>query len=253
MLLDATTRSIKIKVDAAAATNESPVVVEYADLTTSGFAPGASTTVTNGSTYVTAVAAPAASTQRQVKEISVYNLDTIAHTFTVIYDDNGTQRILIVATLPVGYTLQYLQRSGWKIVAVNDSVDKIFISVVAPSGVGLTTNIGKTVTSIPLVAGDWLVFFMASFNGDATTVLTNRGVSISLVDNTVSDTSDPSRRTNWTNTDGTGLVFAGGFSDLSVGPHRLNLSAATTVYGAVFAGFSVGAANCCGTLLGLRI
>ncbi len=59
----------------------------------------------NGATAVTILAAPASGKQRQVPRygVSVYNADSVAHTYTFQKNKNGTARILdIQATIAAG-------------------------------------------------------------------------------------------------------------------------------------------------------
>lgn len=53
----------------------------------------------NGTTTVDIVAAPAASTRRQVASVSVHNRDTVAAEVTITYNDNGTTYVAAVETL----------------------------------------------------------------------------------------------------------------------------------------------------------
>src|SRR5690606_38749147 len=94
-------------------TTEPTVVIDYVDITTSAFTPGASLTSLNGTTDVTIVAAPVASTTRQVKYINIFNADTVAHTITVQHDDNGTERILWKGLISAGATLSWTPENGW--------------------------------------------------------------------------------------------------------------------------------------------
>lgn len=96
MLLDAPNKSLEITVNAAATTSESHFVVEYTDIP---FAPGASDGVTTGTTIATLVAAPTSGVQRQVKNFTVFNADTVTHTYTLKYNNSGTRRTLPPITL----------------------------------------------------------------------------------------------------------------------------------------------------------
>jgi len=66
------------------------------------FIEGSNDTVTNGTTAVTAVAAPAANTRRIVKTINVYNADDMTVDVFIQLNNNGTIRIISkTATLAV--------------------------------------------------------------------------------------------------------------------------------------------------------
>lgn len=116
MILDTTTRSLEVLYETTATTTESDFAAFWADTQTgSTFSPGQSNGATNGSTAVTLVAAPGASTQRQVKEILIYNADTVSHNFTVRINDSSTIRVLGLFTVPPTYTLFYSPERGWVI------------------------------------------------------------------------------------------------------------------------------------------
>lgn len=117
--LDATTASLEVVLAGAITTNQLPIVSCFADKTTTAFTPGKTTTQTNSTSTVTIVAAPAASTQREVHSINVYNADTVAATITVSGNDNATLRPLVKTTLAVGDTLQYIHNSGWRVMDTN--------------------------------------------------------------------------------------------------------------------------------------
>lgn len=104
IILDSTTKSLKAKLSVAPATTNPDFVASWADDSDTAFLEGSSDGTLNGSTEVTLVAAPAASTRRVIKSIAITNRDTAAVTLTVIYDNNGTQRILARVTLYVGDT-----------------------------------------------------------------------------------------------------------------------------------------------------
>lgn len=107
MILDATNKSITVKLGEVIATTQLDVAADWEDITSTTFVAGATDTVTNSTTAVTAVASPAASTQRRVKELSVYNVDTIAHIVKVQLLNNATTRVRFSGSVPSGSTLLY--------------------------------------------------------------------------------------------------------------------------------------------------
>jgi hypothetical protein len=119
LLLDTTTR--KLQVTTSAATNVDAVAA-WVDLTTSGYAPGVTPTAITTATTTDIVAAPASSTTRQVKTLSVRNKSTTtANTVSVLLDDSGTDYVMHVARLAPGDTLRYTDTDGWR---VHDSVGR---------------------------------------------------------------------------------------------------------------------------------
>jgi hypothetical protein len=75
---------------------------------------------TNGTTNVTAVAAPAASTQRQVSQVIIHNVDAVVATVNVYVNKNSTVRRTHRATLQVGESLIV---GGFVLDATDESVE----------------------------------------------------------------------------------------------------------------------------------
>lgn len=113
IILDQTTKSLEAKLSGAPATNQLPIVASYVDLTATTYTPGESDTATNSGTAVTALAAPGASTQRQLKSLCVRNRDTASVTLTIQYNNNATIRELWSGVLAVDDTLFYEEGDGF--------------------------------------------------------------------------------------------------------------------------------------------
>jgi hypothetical protein len=110
IILDSTTKSLEVKLAGAITTNQLDVTCHATDLldTDQSVSDVVNTDiVTNGTTAVTIMAAPAASHTRVVKTISVYNNDTVSADVTVRKNDNGTFYIITKVTLATGETLIY--------------------------------------------------------------------------------------------------------------------------------------------------
>lgn len=104
LVLDATTKSVVVAMSGAAATTNPDFTAAYADDTGSAFTEGANDGALNGTSSVTLVAAPASSTRRVVKNITIENKDTAAVTLTISYNNNSTLRTIAKVTLNVGDT-----------------------------------------------------------------------------------------------------------------------------------------------------
>ena len=104
LILDATTKSIVVAMSGAAATTNPDFTAAYADDTGSAFTEGANDGALNGTTSVTLVAAPAASTRRVIRSITIENRDTAAVTLTISYNNAATLRTIAKVTLNVGDT-----------------------------------------------------------------------------------------------------------------------------------------------------
>jgi hypothetical protein len=153
IVLDTTTRKLQLKLAGAKATNDCPSVATYVDVATSTYAPGSNNAVTNGVTAVDIVAAPAVSTQRQVKLLSVQNEDTAEITLSVIYNDNGTQRTMWKGLMSVGDNLLYTDGHGFNLY---DSAGQLK-TVQGTSSLGLVPVGGIIMWSgtIATIPGDW--------------------------------------------------------------------------------------------------
>jgi len=104
LVLDSTLKSITVAMSGAAATTNPDFVVAWSDDTGSAFTEGSTDGALNGTSQVTLVAAPAASTRRLVKTINIQNKDTAAVTLTITYNNNSTLRNIAKVTLQVGDT-----------------------------------------------------------------------------------------------------------------------------------------------------
>lgn len=124
IVLDATTKSLQILLAGAVTTNQLIFTASYADYIASpaAFTPGANDGITNGATPVTLVAAPAASTQRQVKRINVYNSDTAPATVTIRVVSGANNRTQLTVALQVGERIEYEDAEGFRVFTVAGAV-----------------------------------------------------------------------------------------------------------------------------------
>jgi len=104
LILDADDKSIEVVMSGAANATNPDFTSSYADSTATTFTEGSNDGALNGTTPVTLVAAPSASTQRVVKSISIQNKDDAVVTLTISYNNNTTLRQIAVVSLAVGDT-----------------------------------------------------------------------------------------------------------------------------------------------------
>jgi len=104
LILDTTSKSITAVLSAAPATNQPNYVVAWADNNGTTFTEGASDGTLNGTSTVTMVASPAASTRRVIKSIYIQNTDTAQVTVTVGYYNGTNTRVISKVILNVGDT-----------------------------------------------------------------------------------------------------------------------------------------------------
>jgi len=132
--LDATTKSLQLTTSAAVSVDWH---ASYVDMTTSAFTPGDAQGNVSTATTVTIVAAPASSTQRGLKALTVSNRSTSTSvTVSIFKDVSGTDYCLFKAQLDHGETLSWNDGGDW---AVYDEAGrrKTFV----PQDVGLSGRI----------------------------------------------------------------------------------------------------------------
>jgi hypothetical protein len=113
IVLDTTTKKLQVVLGGAITTNQLQCVASWRDRTSTTFVAGATEANTNSGTDVDLVAAPAASTQRLIDFVNIYNRDTVSATVTVKIDISGTEYILWKGTLVPDEVLQYIDGTGW--------------------------------------------------------------------------------------------------------------------------------------------
>lgn len=110
LLLDKTGKSLEVVLAAAVATSQLPVTVAYAEISQVNFAmlaAGANELNTNGISAVTVLGAPAINITRQLKHLSIVNVDTAAVTVTIRFNTSGVFYIWFKGTLAVGDQILY--------------------------------------------------------------------------------------------------------------------------------------------------
>lgn len=61
----------------------------------------------NGTTAVDVVGVPGSAITRVIRNVTIFNADTVAHTFTPLYNNNGTLRTLVPFSLNAGEGADY--------------------------------------------------------------------------------------------------------------------------------------------------
>ena len=153
IILDATTRSLEIDLNAAVAANQLPFVASYVDINQSTFAMSAMSTNTgasNSTTAVTLVAAPGATTSRQLKYLSVKNSDTAAVLLWIQLNDNTTLREIWKGTLAVGDTLVYVDSLGFNVVDSSGGIKSSLVNTMSTLTLTSTLTMSGTAANIAL-------------------------------------------------------------------------------------------------------
>ena len=105
MILTTTSDIIRIVTSTAANIG---VQASWADITTSAFTPGRTNTLISSATTTTVVPSPAASTQKQVKTLTIFNTHaSLANLVTVQLYDGSNSMTMYTRTLQAGESIQY--------------------------------------------------------------------------------------------------------------------------------------------------
>jgi hypothetical protein len=260
MILDATTKSLQVKLSGAITTNQLPFSSSYVDVTSGASTPGEQDGTSNNTAAVTTVSAPAASAERLIKSFIMQNADTAAATVTVIYNNNSTLRNILVVTLAVGDQLIYEDGEGWTCLDKNGNVkytvapssaftayataaigqlpgtttndsasagnigEYVSSTVNSGSAVALTSSTSANITSITLSAGDWDISGKVGFVPAATTTMT-------LLGGDINTTSAAAFNADTAITIAASLTGANGnATTMAIDTRRVSLSGSTTYY-----------------------
>ena len=110
----------------------------WADITTTALTPGASDAQVTTATTTVLVAAPGASTQRQIKGLSIRNSHaSSSNAITVEFFDGAAATQLIQYTLLAGETLQWGEDENFRVI---DASGQVKGAVVANAGTNLNTS-----------------------------------------------------------------------------------------------------------------
>lgn len=153
IVLSQTTDNLQVVLGGAITTNQLECMVSWRDRTSTTFTADRTVTTTNNTTDVTIAAAPAASTQRVIDFISIYNKDTVNAVVTVKLDANGTEYILCKVTLATTERLQYQEGVGFQVFASTGAVKQSINQGANASTSGITAVVlGSDVTNNNAVA-----------------------------------------------------------------------------------------------------
>lgn len=114
IILSETTDNLQVVLADAVATNQLQCITSWRDRTSTTFIAGRTVVLTNSTTDVNLAAAPAASTQRLIDMVSIYNADTVQAVVAVKIDANGTEYILHKQEIATGQFITYHEGIGWK-------------------------------------------------------------------------------------------------------------------------------------------
>lgn len=133
IILDTTTKSLELETFSNVSTD---YYISYVDITTTSAVPAANQGTVATATTTTLAAAPSASTQRQIKYLTVKNKSTVtAQTVKIKLDVSGTEYDLSVnLTLQPGESLEYSQNTGFAVMSSAGAVKVLTQTKAASEG-----------------------------------------------------------------------------------------------------------------------
>lgn len=122
IILSTVNDNLQVVLGASVATNQLQCFTSWRDRTSTTYTADRTVINTNDTTDVTIAAAPAASTQRIIDFISIYNTDTANAEVTIKFDVSGTEYVLFKTVLATGEKLEYQEGQGFKVIANSGAV-----------------------------------------------------------------------------------------------------------------------------------
>ena len=122
IILSNTTDSLQVVLASAITTNQLRCYVAYRDTTATTITPNRAVADTNSTTPVTLLSAPAASQQKIVDYLSIYNSDTANAVVTVYINSSSVTYKLLETTLEVGEKIEFQEGSGFRCLTSNGSL-----------------------------------------------------------------------------------------------------------------------------------
>lgn len=174
IFLDATTKKIQVVLEGAVSSQQPYVSASYAFITTTTFVLESTSITTNNTTAQDLIAAPPASNQIRVFNISVYNSDNAAVTVVIRMDISGTVYVLMRAVLEVGDNLIYEDAEGWQVIDSNGYL-KISLNPLSTADIA---NDSITFAKMQNIPTDSLIGRDTAGTGDPETILLNATLSM---------------------------------------------------------------------------
>lgn len=128
------------------------VYAAWADITTTALTPGLTNSLITTATTTTVVAAPGASTQRQVKMLTVYNSHASSSNAISVQVYDGTNRaVLVKYTLLAGETLQWSEDENFRVIDASGQIKSVVAAdTELPAAAALADNTANP--TVPAVA-----------------------------------------------------------------------------------------------------
>jgi hypothetical protein len=167
--LSNTTDRIELALDAASTLVKA--VITWKDVSASAISPNRTIAASNGATQVDISGSPAASVQRVIDNISVFNEEvSLSRTVTIRYNANGTTFILFRATLAAGEKIEYTDGGGWRVFATTGAIKNSINQ-------GANAPLGGTLSAVVLASD------VTNNNATLNTMQDVTGLSVALLAN----------------------------------------------------------------------
>src|SRR3990167_2221599 len=116
------------------------VHASWADMTTTALTPGRTNTQITTATTTTVIGSPAASTQRQVKILTIRNSHaSSSNAITIQHTDGTTIAEVLKYTLLAGETIQYTDDDGFRVIDASGQVKSLIAATSLPLPTGAST------------------------------------------------------------------------------------------------------------------
>lgn len=185
--LNATTKSLEVLLSGSITTNQLTIVSSYVDVDQTAITVstiGENDTVTNNTTAVTAVAAPASGTTRQIKSVTVQNTDTVSALVTVRVNNNSIFRPVITQTLAANQSLVYEEGAGWILLPTTAATPAVIQSIQRGTITMTSTTSGTATITAVITANSSLRWLGEDIQTDSNVIGTQCRALLTLTDST---------------------------------------------------------------------
>lgn len=169
IVLSTTNDTIQLVLGGTVATNQLDAFASYRDITTTTYSPERTSVASNNTSDVNLVPAPAASTQRVIDFLNVFNRDTAASTVTLKLDVSGTERILWRGVLAPSERVEYSEGAGFRAFTAEGSI----------KGLGATGPAGVNGAGTVLGYGTSIIDFGSQGSNHTTLAVTGQAAIVS--------------------------------------------------------------------------
>ena len=142
VILDTTSKVLQIVLGEAQTTNPCPVVTSWAGMSLATWYGGNTNINSNGTAPVTVVAAPVAGLSIDVREVRLFNADTVSHTVTLqLYDGTNTWPIAPAkVSVPANGSFVYTPEAGVTVTSGDSQISYASLSLTSAQLLALNSS-----------------------------------------------------------------------------------------------------------------